>query len=607
MTNIKQIAIKVNNLLLSCLHRRIGVISSALTINMVFLLLALLVCDPKWQISDDFVIDSILSGAYGQETGFLPYVNVLLGHILYALTLLVPKGSVFFLVQILMSFVALTLISILLNYSFGIKRGLILVVVFLSFFSDDLYIVPTYTTTAAFVCIAGVVGFLSLFESIVPEKERCIIGFISIGLFFFGTMLRFESFYIAAAFSVVLLGLLLIYNYRKGWNKYIRPLLLVGLLFIVAFLLEFASETIWGMSEEGERYKQFDGLRQSVTDVASYGYDSVSSQFDEIGLDATDYYMIQSWNLMDRSVYDDSLLEKVSAIKTEVRNERSHSLDGIIRRFIERGFGNYRVIWGLLLLFIVVITLSPTTMTLLSTAAVSLSVMIMTLYFFYIDRVVYRVECSILMCAAVVYLFLACCWIRCTEADSSDMPFLKLSYFVLAIALMLRVSVIYQDNYYKNHTLSEYQWYSNSIFVRSWDYDSQKYRIVINKCPPYRTLLNYIKDSDDAYFLLDFNSTIQTTYYTYRPWSRIRKGLFEKYSYFGGITTQYPENQRVWKEVGINPDNPISSITNDNIYVVDNVNSDAKLLYLQKYYYPNARKELVNTIDGFMIWKYYKE
>ena len=41
--------------------------------------------------------------------------------------------------------------------------------------------------------------------------------------------------------------------------------------------------------------------------------------------------------------------------------------------------------------------------------------------------------------------------------------------------------------------------------------------------------------------------------------------------------------------------------------MVDNKYYEIKLMYLKKYYYPNARRELVDTIDGYMIWKYYEE
>ena len=34
-------------------------------INAVFLLMVILFCDMKYEVSDDFIVDSILSGAYG--------------------------------------------------------------------------------------------------------------------------------------------------------------------------------------------------------------------------------------------------------------------------------------------------------------------------------------------------------------------------------------------------------------------------------------------------------------------------------------------------------------------------------------------------------------
>ena len=69
----------------------------------------------------------------------------------------------------------------------------------------------------------------------------------------------------------------------------------------------------------------------------------------------------------------------------------------------------------------------------------------------------------------------------------------------------------------------------------------------------------------------------------------------------------HPDNIAVWEDNGIDSRDPLKSIVNDNIYIVDNYNQDARLEYLRQNYYPDARMESAGTVDGLNIWKYYAE
>ena len=123
----------------------------------------------------------------------------------------------------------------------------------------------------------------------------------------------------------------------------------------------------------------------------------------------------------------------------------------------------------------------------------------------------------------------------------------------------------------------------------------------------YDDIIEYIQDDTEHYYLLDFGTCIQNLYYNFMPWERIPEGIFSNCSFLGGVTTQYPDNNRSWADHGIDTYNPYLSIVNDNIYVVDNYNQNTKLEYLRKMYYPDAWMEVIDEIDGFKIWKFHKE
>ena len=55
---------------------------TAFLINIFFLCLVLLFCDMKYEVSDDFVMAAILSGAYGNGSNpQMIFVNVIIGYL----------------------------------------------------------------------------------------------------------------------------------------------------------------------------------------------------------------------------------------------------------------------------------------------------------------------------------------------------------------------------------------------------------------------------------------------------------------------------------------------------------------------------------------------
>lgn len=81
----------------------------SLLINLTFLFLALLFCDMKYEVSDDFIMDAILSGALGHNYNeHLLFSNILYGYLLKFLYSITKKISWYFVFQVVICFVSLT-------------------------------------------------------------------------------------------------------------------------------------------------------------------------------------------------------------------------------------------------------------------------------------------------------------------------------------------------------------------------------------------------------------------------------------------------------------------------------------------------------------------
>ena len=134
----------------------------AFAINAIFLLLVIMFCDMKYEVSDDFIVDSILSGAYGNGYDeHLLFSNILYGYFLKLLYQLIPVVSWYFVAQIAICFCSLWAVSYIILQKNNSYIGILVIIIFVSFFSDDLYILVQFTKTAVVAICAG--GALMLY------------------------------------------------------------------------------------------------------------------------------------------------------------------------------------------------------------------------------------------------------------------------------------------------------------------------------------------------------------------------------------------------------------------------------------------------------------
>ena len=108
----------------------------SLLINLTFLFLALLFCDMKYEVSDDFIMDAILSGALGHNYNeHLLFSNILYGYLLKFLYSITEKISWYFVFQVVICFVSLTSLCYIVLKRNNSLIGLIFCLIFVSFFS----------------------------------------------------------------------------------------------------------------------------------------------------------------------------------------------------------------------------------------------------------------------------------------------------------------------------------------------------------------------------------------------------------------------------------------------------------------------------------------
>lgn len=570
----------------------------AFFINAVFLVMVLLFCDMKYEVSDDFVVDMILSGAYGNGYDeHLLFSNILLGYFLKVIYQLIPVVSWYFVMHIVLCFLSLTAVSYIALEQNSRWIGIVISVVFVTFFSDDLYLLIQFTKTAAITTCAG--GALFLFALMNKKRRRTAEAVCGIILALLGSMVRMSCIYIALGFLFVAF-LCYLWEDRKSEKIVRTSLITVGVCLLLAgaaYGLSSVSKTIWSLDNDYAAYRAYNSMRASVTDINSYGYESVEGTFEEMGLSLSDYYMIESWNFLDEDYFTKDIIKEISQGKHGASDANNHSVRSIASQLWHRGYVKYPIFWGCICLLFFMLLLTPEKLPFgIFSGFVTVAYLA---YFIYRGRCIYRVEYSAIVCMAVVLVLMFS-----VKQENVDGTGRRVAVTLAAVLCAAKLPLYIPDQSWKTMSDEEYAQYISDCFYDSWNFKIEKYRCKVSARRPQERLIRMMEEDEEHYYLVDFTTGVQLLYYNYKPWLRISQGYFNNYSYLGGVMMGYPDNYQIWEEHGIDGHNPYGSIAdNEDIRLVDNYHFYAKLWYIQEHYEPEAQLVQIDEVDGFQIWK----
>ena len=184
------------------LKRKWSNLAIAVGINILFFILAMVFCDTKYEVSDDFVMATIMSGAYGDSPNpQLIFANTLLGYFLLPFYMVLPDISWYLIFQLILCLISFILVTYMLLERLDKHVALLFIVLLLTVFSDDVYILPQFTKTAVLAVMAGGISFLwNIFY-----KKSVFLLITSFLVCLLGTWTRFLAIYVAGGFILFLL------------------------------------------------------------------------------------------------------------------------------------------------------------------------------------------------------------------------------------------------------------------------------------------------------------------------------------------------------------------------------------------------------------------
>lgn len=554
-------------------------------INLVLLLLFAFSGCMKYEVSDDFIMEMMVSGAYtGSPSPFIMFMHPIVGLVLSILYTFIATINWYFIFQITVIFTSLCILSYMFLKYKKDNLSILLFMVFLLFFANDLYLLVQFTKTATLSLCAGCILMLSnILDHNMMNKKEIALGIL---LFCVGYMIRNKCIYIVLFFSVLPI---LFYGIQKRF-KYIDFVKLAKkagkvmfpCFFVLVGLSLFSKEFVQRYPAYKE-YKEYSAYRSDIVDYSYYSYEENRTEFEKNGISENDFYTLVHWNFGDIEYYDLDKLKTVSTILSTYRDSQYTSIKGTIVNLINRQYKYYVSAWALM--FISLIGFFSIRNGIFQVLSVNFFAFCLLFINMYLGRLNYRVEYSIFLAAAAFLLY---------SFQISESRFEKFSnkalYAVLIVLFVCRIPV-----HIPSYGKSSY----DSMFI-SWNNDLAKYNASFAK-EKDMSVINEIKQNPNNFYYLGFYSNIQTLYLNYNPWKGIQKSEFKNAAFFAGIDTFHPDWVKHLENNSIN--NPMKHLLKENVYFIENRPINEVLTFVQEHYKVNAGVTLYKKIGSYYIWK----
>ena len=494
-------------------------------INIIALGLVLLFCDLKYEVSDDFVMSTIISGAYGYgENPYLMFSNIILGYILLPFYNFFPHISWYFIMHVTVIFASSTTVTYILMERLERIKAVMLFSFLILFFLNDMYILIQFTKTAMFAVMAGSLFFLdALFNK--KSNWRMVTGG---ALCIVGTWIRYLVIYMAGGFLILILvyeGLRIIHEttdkrilLKMSYRIVISGCILIG----IAYGSKKIDTYMYSKNDEYAFFSAYGVARSRIVDYVDYGYEKYAEEFEKIGVSENDYNMMRRWCFADNDFFTLERMQKTADIIVSYNKKHWNGWEDLIERIQDRKITNYPVFWANILLVFIGIFLNYRNvwMFILANGIGWLYIV----YFFIRDRLVYRTEFAVFLGIFLCGLYF---WLKTDKENLQFVSIRKSCCMIIIIVLAMRGIVYLPDRTYQNVIAENKKDYIEDVFFESWNYDARKYRKVINKIETQSGILDEMHRNKNKFYFLDFSTTIQTLYYEWNPWEIVDSGEYD--------------------------------------------------------------------------------
>lgn len=556
----------------------------AFLINALFLICYLISGTMKYEVSDDFMMEVMVSGAYtGTPSPYIMFMNPLIGLFLSTLYKLHASLNWYFYFQVAMIFLSLTGITYLILKKKRTSFTLLLAVLFIGFFSNDLYQLMQFTKTAT-VTIGC--GCFFLITAIVQENisyKRLLLGACYV---FIGTMIRNKCFYITVAFLFLTCCLLFLRHLKQNQCSYkvmIKPLFIFACTLGICYAFVYGSSKVFtSMHPDYAAYKEYNEARAIITDYPVDGYQNLKDDLSAIGVSENDFYNLAHFGYGDTQIYDADYVKQVSEIIAAHRLQDTPSILRIGYNMLKQRYDKYISVLGCLAIGLAVFIKKSRSFLLIFANVLVTGVLL--IYIFYQGRVVYRVEYSIFLSLAISIL--------CYDHFLTQEHTYPLERFLPAgiVILLLMHIPSFLPNTHQNF----------AVMFNSWENHVGKYRasFIDNR---QEGILQEMQQHPNRIYYLGFQTTIQTMYLNYDPRFVMEPNMFNNAIYLAGVDSFHPSRMQWLQEHKLK--GTMEELLDKDVYLIENIYQEEMLNFIKEHYDATARLTQYAVIDGYQIWK----
>ncbi len=548
----------------------------ALAINLAFLALMLTCYEPRFETNDDVLISKFVDGQFSVKTAYVPFLNIVLG---WALKMLYTLGGDSFnwysIVQYTVLFLGFTAITYVLLRRFRLFPALVMTAIILGAVGMDAYLSMNFSKPAAVATVGGMALILCGMEGEGRSIPAIVCGIV-LGLL--GYIWRFEEFGICA---LIMAGCCIVPVYEKLFQspgaaikarigaaaRYIAPF---ALLAAMAVGLLGLNSWAWNRPYIAD-YIEFDMTRSLLVDFYIPDYEEMPQVYDEMEMDENFVYMMQKWSFYDTEKFTKENMDKLIAVRDQfVPRKTAGECLGVFLNDCLHGFLIERPIGAFAFMLALWLACGRRELKHWLSLVYMLG-MFLVIYMFMIWSERYlanRVDIGLFLALAVGLSFL----IKPEKLESERL--LLISVLCLSLFISSRASryqCIYDDN--------------NRIEDKSAD----------------KAAIARVLEEDEKLF---FVKVWSIDHEMYGPLECAPAGYADKLVHIGGWSMHHPVIVDILEKYDI--ENPYRDIVNHpDCYIIDK-DIERTLSYISRYYYPNARAELIEPLSsdtGLMIYR----
>ena len=348
----------------------------------------------RYEVNDDATLSNIAAGAYGADSQYLIYINVLVGYLLKPLYFILPNLNWLYVLQTVTAVAGLGILCKTILHQFGMCRGAFFAVLLLLLAGIDLFQSFQYVKNSGLYLI---VGFVLFEQGMGQWNRKTWAGIIWV---LFGSMIRFQNVFAVAGIAF---GFLLCRFVRLSATEKRRAVLAV---LILVGLVAVAKGIDWMAYQSVPEWKAFVEYNAVRTEISDFRLQYANADFlQQFGYSTNDFDTLDSWNYWDDDVFPLEKLQQIAAQLPYI------GLSDALRQTI----GNLLSAIGtapIRLLFSVV-CLAGVFFAQKRKSLFALLCLVMTglmiAYLSFVGRYPYRVE-YVLLLSAAVFVFLSCQW-----------------------------------------------------------------------------------------------------------------------------------------------------------------------------------------------------